>query len=81
MDQFIRTSVKTSLIEDVWNVKEVLDFVPVLEDLGENRIVKRLAIIGNINYRWQVQLLTRTQWVVELRKPTSCKENNSVEAI
>lgn len=57
MDQFLRPSVTTSLIEDVWNVKGVLDFVPVLEDLGENRIVKQLPIIGNINYRRQVQLL------------------------
>lgn len=57
MDQFIR---KASRTKDVWNAKDVLDFVPVFRNLGENGTRKPLKIICNLKHRLQVHLLIRT---------------------
>ena len=45
MNQFIRPSIKSFTVRGCVNGKAVLDLVPTLKDLGENRTVKQLEII------------------------------------
>lgn len=51
-------------MEDVWNAKDVLDFVPAPKNLGKNGIVKQLEIISNLNHRLKIQLHTGTRQVM-----------------